>query len=416
MALTVQQLLSPITPAQVRASMVTVLQSLGLQPQNWATGGVASSTLTAAATILGSLSTQLSNAIAQQWNPTASGGGLQLLSQYFYGLTPPQPTFATGNVVLSNTGGGVYTYGPGQATFGSTIANANGLYPQYTNISSFTLLAGSLSTPTTLTVPVQCTTIGTAGNSAPGFVTLLVTQMLGVTCNNPASILGIDGLTDPALRALNTNSLGVRGSAYGPRSAYAYAISVAVNSVTGLPVNVNRQSISIASHTGEVTIYVASPAGPVSTTDLQGISNSIEALARPQGVTVLPGLPGYPSAPASATTVAYGPTITASIVSPSGTSAAAFITAINEALSTWFEGPQNPIGGLTATDDAHPAGFTGIFATGVDGIIGAAVSALVPGAYLVSTSGVIDLALTTGQVAVWTPPNPALVVNVQYSN
>lgn len=412
MGLTVQQLLAPMTATQIRASIVLVLQSLGMQPQNWAQGGIASTALTGTANILATLSSQLSSAIAQQWNPTASGGGLQLLSQYFYGLTPPQATFASGSVVLTNTGGGVYSYGIGQAAFQSTVKNAGGQYPQYTNTAAFTLGAGSPSSPTTVTVPVQCTVIGSQGNSSPGFVTLLVTQMLGVTCTNPNAILGLDALSDPALRTLNANSLGVRGSAYGPRSAYGYAIQAAVNSVSGLPVNVNRWSISVSSHTGEVTIYVASPSGTVLTTDLEGISNSIEALARPEGVTVLPGLPGYPSAPASATVVNYTPAITCNVLAPQGTTAASLQTTIANALSAWFSGASNPIGGLTASDDAN-ANFTGIFESGVSGVVAVAVAG-VTGCTLLSTqfSGMTDLALAAGEVAAWAG---TVAVNVQYT-
>jgi hypothetical protein len=404
-----------MTAAQVRASAVLVLQGLGLQPQLWAQGGIASSTLTAASNVLATLSTQLSGAIAQQWNPTASGGGLQLLSQYVYGVTPPQATFANGDVVLTNTGGGVYTYGAGQVTVGSSVANANGQYAQYTNTAGFTLLAGSISSPTKITVPVQCTTIGSLGNANPGFVSLLITSMLGVAVTNPAAIVGSDGLSDAQLRQLNTNSLGVRGSNYGPRSAYAYAIQTAVNAVTGNPVNVNRWSISPSSHTGQVTIYVASPAGPVITTDLEGISNSIEALARPDCVTVLPGLPGYPSAPASASTVNYAPNITCYVLVtsvPATTNplyafnllpptAASLETTITNALVTWFNGTNNPIGGLVASDDVL-VNFDGIFESGVTGVIGAAVSNVL-GAYLLSTrfSPPGDLALNPGEVAVW---------------
>jgi hypothetical protein len=412
--LTVQQLLTPMSATQIRGSIVMVLKALGLQPDNWAQGSIASSALTGAANILAALSTQLSNGIAQQWNPTASGGGLALLSQYFYGITPPQPTFASGNVLLANTGGGIYPFQPGQFIVESTVANAAGQYPQYTNTSPFTLLALQ-----TLTVPVQCTTIGSAGNAAPGFVSNIISSARGVSCTNPSAILGTDGLSDPALKQLNINSLAVRGNAFGPRGAYAYAISVAKNTVTGLPVNVNRQQILISSHTGQITIYVASPGGAVSDpADLQGISNSIEALARPPGITVLPGLPGFPSAPASATPVSYSPGITAYVLVPLGTTAASLASAIATALATWFSGPSNPIGGLVASDDIQ-TNFSGIFESGVIGLIGAAV-ATVPGCTLLSTkfTGVSDLPLGVGQVAVWAPPNPSqpVTVNIQYSS
>lgn len=400
-----------MTPAQVRSTAVIALQSLGLQPQNWAKGGIASSVMTACSNVLAALSGQLSGAIAQQWNPTASGGGLQLLSQYFFGLTPPQPTFANGLLTFVNVGGGTYTFAIGQFQVASTVANAAGVYPVYTNTAPFTVLPLS----TLVGVPIECTTVGSQGNANPGFVSNIITQMLGVTCQNPAAVVGSDGLTDPALRQLNTNSLGVRGSNFGPRSAYAYAIQTAVNAVTGAPVNVNRWQISLSSHQGQVTIYVASPAGPVITTDLEGISNNIEALSRPDTVTVLPGLAGFPSAPASAGVVDYGPAVTVYVLvstsaikaaSPNLSvgipTAASLQAAILAAVEAWFESPQNPIGGLTASDDLL-VNFDGIFESGVIGIIGAAVSDVL-GATMMSCRfvGVHDLALATGEVAVWT--------------
>ena len=386
-----------MTAAQFRSTAVAVLEGLGLTPTRWAQGGIASSTLTVACTTLASLSTQLSNAIAQQWNPTASGGGLQLLSQYFYGITPPQATFASGMLTLVNAGGGVFTFSAGQAIFQSLDANAAGIFPQYTNTSPFTLNALA-----TLTIPINCTIIGTPGNANPGRVTNIISSMIGVTCSNALAIVGQDPLSDAALRALNTSSIGVRGSAFGPRSAYAYAISVATNSITGLPVNVNRQAISISSHTGTVTIYVASPTGPVISSDITGINTSIDALARPDAVTVNVF---------SAVSLNYSPTITVYIVAPSGTTSASLQTLIVTALTAYFSGPSNPIGGLTGADDGHGS-FNGIFESGVTGIIGAAV-VTVPGCYVLSTkfAGTSDLALTPGEVATWAG---TVIVNVQY--
>lgn len=428
MPLSAQQLLEPISAADIRSTSITVLQSLGLQPQNWAQGGIASSVLTVASSIMADLSLQLSNAIAQQWNPTASGGGLQLLSQYFYGITPPQATFANGTVTLRNIGGGVYTFAAGQATFGNSVANAQGQYAQYVNTASFSLVAGTPSVPTVITVPVECTTIGSLGNANPGFVSLLITQMLGVSCTNLNPIVGSDGLTDAQLRALNANSVAVRGTAYGPRQAYQYAIQTALNSVTGSPVNVNRWSITPSSHYGTVTIYVASPAGPVITTDLQGISTNIDLLCRPDCVTVLPGLPGYPSAPASASTVNYTPNITVYVLVPSAPvptspinpqfflgppSAAALANIAATAVENWFESTSNTIGGLTASDDLL-VNFTGIFQSGITGLIGAAINA-VPGCTVLSTRFATegDLPLSPGEVAVW---GGTITVIIQVAN
>jgi hypothetical protein len=438
--MTVQQLLSPLSGAQMRAYAVAALQQLGLQPQNWAPGGVASSVLTVACNILGyvagtslGLSQQLANAIAQQWNPTASGGGLQMLSYYFYGFQPPQGTFASGTLVLTNTGGGVYTYAAGQATFASTVANSQGVTPTYTNETGFTLTAWSGSGPfPTVSFEIVCTFSGSAGNSAPGFVTQLVTAMLGVTATNPAPIQGSDPLSDAALRQMNTSSISV-ASVFGPRSSYAYGIQVATNFVTGNPVNINKWSISIASHTGAVTIYVSSPSGTVDPNDVDGIALCIEfgfgstdprfQGARPAGATVGPSTFTVPSgiyagitigSPQAAVTVSYAPNAILYVLAPKGTSATTIQAAALAALSTFFSSQANPIGGIAGADDNNTA-LTGIFESGVSAVLAAGV-AIVPGCTMLSSrfSGSSDVALSANQVAVLGMTAANLTINVTY--
>lgn len=396
--LTIQQLITPMTTAQARASLVTVLQGLGLQPQNWAPGGIASSILTGAATLISLLSTQLANAIAQMWNPTATGAGLRMLSTFFYGVTPPSATFATGSYTLVNSGGGVYTYQAGQAFFSQP-----GGAVLYTNVAAFTLNANS-----TISITIQATTVGSPGNANPGTITNLVTAMLGVTGSNPAAVIGIDAPSDAAVRKLNTDSISVRGNAFGPRGAYAYAISVAVDSVSGDPVNVNRVSVSPSSHTSTVTIYVAAPSGTIPTTNLEGMAASIDLLARPDAITVLPGMVGFPSAPGVATTVKYTAAIDVWIVTPPASmtyappTPSAVQTTLASALTTWFGSTANPIGGFTANDDENTS-LSGIFESGIIGVLASAVVANFPGCTLLSTrfSNMTDLALTSNEVAAW---------------
>lgn len=430
--LTIAQLLTPLSGAQFRAQAVTILQTLGLQPQNWPPGGIASSTLTTLCNLLAILSggqdgtaqtSGLSYAIAQQWNPTASGGGLQLLSKYFYDVTPPQPTFASGNLTLVNSGGGVYTFGAGQATFASTVANSQGVFPTYTNEDPFTLNPSS-----TLTIPVSCTFAGSGGNSSPGFVSQLVTAMLGVTADNPGPILGIDALSDTQLRQLNIDSLGSR-SVFGPRSAYSYAIETATNIVSGTAVNINRWTITIGSHTGDVTIYVCGPDGTTDPNDLAGVAQSIESGkgstdpkfngARPDGITVGPSsvtIDGVTiGSPSAATPVVYSPNIVAYILAPKGVLASAMQTTILAALNAYFEGPQNPIGGVTAADDANGS-FTGVFESGISGVIAQAVAS-VTGCVMLSSkfTGNADLALSGNEVATNGVTTQNLVVSLKYT-
>jgi hypothetical protein len=377
-ALTLQQILTPQTSAQIRAQMVTTLQGLGVPANQWAATGVASTILTVAATVLSLFSNQISNFVAGFFLPTATGGLLQLLAQYVYGVTVPQATFASGSYLLTNIGGGVYPYAAGAFQCQNAVTGQT-----YTNPVGFTIPASS-----TLTIQIQATTAGTVGNANPGDISVIVTSALGVTGTNPASVVGLDPPTDAAIRQLCLNSLGAR-SVRGPRTAYAYAIQVALNTVTGNPVNINRWTVSSDSHTGDVSVVVASPSGTPDPNDVAGVVVSIEANARPDAVTVTTS---------GASVVPYSPVVTPWVIAPVGVSAAQLQTAIATAITNFLDGPQSPIGGNAAADDAHPLGFSGVLGPSIIGAAAIGV-ATIPDCTLVSLLGATDLGLTPTQVA-----------------
>lgn len=381
-------LLSTVTADQFRARMVTSLQTLGIPAQLWRKGGVASSILTIVSMVLASLSVGLASILGGFFLPTATGDGLTLLAYYVYGVTRPVATAATGLLTLTNNGGGVFngpSYGPGLVFF----LGENG--QTYSNIDQVTLGAVS-STTAKQTIRIQCTQLGTVGNAGPGIIDQLVTTMVGVAVSN-AAIAGQDEMDDPTLRQLCLASLGAR-SVRGPRTAYAFAIRgtdingnpLAVNPLTGAAVNINRWSIDADSHTGIVTIVLAAPAGSPDPNDVAGVATSIEANARPDGVTVNLF---------SATPVNYGPSLTVWCQGPSGLDPTSIEVSVSDAITTYLE--NYPIGGVTAADDANPS-FTGLYATGVDGAVGKGVSDA--GATLISIQGSTDLALDDLQVAV----------------
>ena len=211
--------------------------------------------------------------------------------------------------------------------------------------------------------------------------------MLGVTCGNASSVVGQDAMNDANLRTLCLNKLGAL-SVRGPRSAYAYAIQVALNPVTGGPVNINRWTITRSSHTGTVAIVVASPAGAADPNDIDGIETSIESGvpglspqwsgARPDCVTV--GVTG-------ATTVDYPPDLVVWVLNSPGLVANDVETEIAAALTTYIE--NFPIGGVT-TDQG-----TGLWATGLEAQVQQATEATV-----YSIEGAFDLNMVAGQVPV----------------
>jgi Baseplate J-like protein len=383
----ISTLLSTVTADQFRSRMVTSLQTLGIPAQSWRKGGVASSILTVVSMVLASLSAGLASILSGFFLPTATGDGLTLLAYYVYGVTRPAATAATGLLTFTNNGGGVFngsSYAPGLVFF----LGENG--QTYTNLDQVTLGALGSSTATQ-TIHIECTQLGTIGNAGPGVIDELVTTMVGVSVTN-GPVAGQDALDDPTLRSLCLASLGAR-SVRGPRTAYAYAIKgtdlfgnpLATNAVTGAAVTINRWSISADSHTGDVSIVLASPSGAPDPNDVAGVATSIEANARPDAVTVTLF---------SAVPEPYTPSIIVWCQAPTAVEASAIQTSVSDAITTYLE--SYPIGGVTAADDANPS-FTGLYASGIDGAVAAGCAAA--GATLVSVQGATDLALVSTEVA-----------------
>jgi Baseplate J-like protein len=387
-------LLTTQTSAQVRTTLVGALKTLGIPADQWNAGGALSVMLTVIATTYAMLTVLMAQAIGSGFLPTASGQWLTLLAYYVYGVTRPGGTFANGQVTLTNTAGGSFVYGAQQVVFLDTV---NG--QTYLNIDPLSLVGVGA----TATIAIQCQASGTIGSAAPGEINALVTQMPGVTVANASAVVGLDPMTDANLRTLCLNRLAA-SSVRGPRNAYAYAIQVAVNSLTGAPVNVNRFSISRSSHTGIVSIVVASPSGVPLSTDVAGVVTSIESGvpglvppfsgARPDCVTVNT---------TAAIGVPYSKVLTLWTIATAGVSAAQSAAAAAAALTTYLE--SYPVGGVT-TDEG-----SGLFASG----IAAAISAGAP-APLITVEGAsaslgsdVALALVAGQVAT----NSVSTINVR---
>lgn len=376
MSLTVSQLFTAPTAEEIRAAMVADLVSVGIPADKWRSGGVVSTMLTVASMSIALLAALVALIIQGFFLPTSTGNSLKLLAIYMFGVEIPEASFATGNVTLTNTGGASYSLGVGEYTALNPTTKVN-----YTNSAAFVL--GPLGTAS---VPMVAATIGGAGNAAPGTITTNVTVLLGVTVTNPTALVGVDAPSDEDIRTLCLNSLGAR-SVRGVRTAYAYAVQTAENSVTNAPVNINRYVVSSASHTGDVTVYVASPAGAPDANDVSGVATNVEAIARPEAVTAVV---------TGATAVAYTHALTIWASVPAGVSAADVKTAADAAVLAFLE--TYPIGGVTANDDANPSvPFTGLFAAGIYGVLAEAVTEL--GGKMLSAQGAVDLALTAAQVA-----------------
>lgn len=360
----VTDLLTKITKDQMRTTLVNLLVTLGVRADLWRKGGVASSILTVIAQTAAGFSSVMVDALSSNFLDDASGSWLVLLAYYVYGVTARPATFATGQYTLTNAGGGVYSYAPGQWTVLNSTTKVT-----YTNADAIAL--GSLSSQT---FGIIATVAGSAGSATPGQIDTLVTTMLGVTGTNAAAVVGQDAQSNASLRIACQASLAAQ-SVRGPRDAYQWAVTTAVNPSTGAVVNIDRVQVVTATSTGIVSIYCAAPSGAPTASDLTAAAAAVEKLARPNGTTAnVYSVSTVPDANSITIWAQALPGVTAAAIT------AAAATAVADYLAIY------PIGGLSMGAGGY------LFASGIDGVI----KATNPAIYAVT--GTTDIAIAAGQV------------------
>jgi phage-related baseplate assembly protein len=354
----------------VVATWIANLVALGVPADKWRPGGVFSTILRISAATYAGFTTIMAAAVGAAFLPTAKGGWLTLLAFYVFNVSRREATFASGQETLTNSGGGVFTYGPNEVTFLDSTTKKT-----YTNVAGFTLGAGAPGNPTLLTIDIRATEAGAASSAPPGEIDRLQTSMLGVTVSNALSVVGIDAESDDELRAACVSKLGSL-SVRGPPTAYRWAVRIAVNS-SGNPVNINRMQVSPDSHTGDVTVTLAAPQGAPTRDDVAAAAASIEQNARPDGVTVTVN---------GAIPIPYAPSLVVWATALPGLDAATVHNAVTSSLATFLA--LYPLGGITTS-----GGRRGLFASGIAGVAKAAHSSVF------AVDGAIDLPLVAGEVA-----------------
>lgn len=282
-------LLTSPTPASVRSSLVSGLVGLGIRADLWKQGGTFSTILTVISTLFAGFANTLTNAIAAGFLGYASGPWLVLLAYYVFGVIATPATYAAGPITLMNSGGGIYSYATGTFVIQNPITGQT-----YVNQAPFTIGAN-----TSISTNFQAQVAGSVATSAAGQINAIVTQALGLSCTNPAPLLGQNADTDPQIVAKCQAARAGR-SALGPQGAYLNAVLTAINA-SGNPVNINRISVVNTSDMA-VTVYCASPQGVPTAEDLAAVSANVLAIAQPMQVT---------ASVVACTPVTYSPILTA---------------------------------------------------------------------------------------------------------
>ena len=263
MATTLDDVLTPDSEDQALAFLLTQLAALGFPTTAWQTGGVAYTLLRVQAKALSNLAGLIAKLARGGLLDYAEKAWLTLLAKGWFQLDRYLSTFAVGQVALTVApGSGPYTISAGQLW----IADNFGHRYNSSNTGSVVLASG-----TTTQVPFRAENPGAAFNIAVGSGLTLTTPLPGVTAALPdlgtgtwLTTQGTDDESDPALRTRCRTRWATIGL-QKPRDAYVY---LATNT-PGVATPPSRVYVDDANPRGPGTlnVWIAGPAGPVSTAD-----------------------------------------------------------------------------------------------------------------------------------------------------
>lgn len=264
--LSVSQLKTPPTRAEITQWLIDTLQDFGFQTTGWQQGRIQHTILSAVATVAAAFA-QLGTALVKVgFNSTADGAGLTIYSKSRFDNERTAALQTKGPFTLDNAATVPYSISVGQLVF----TTPSGV--EFQSTEAITLTASSTGT----TINVEAVLAGADGNIANNSTISLVTPLAGVTVRNPSpgddgdgdplpwySIqTGTDEESDAALQLRNSTKWGLLSV---ERTATAYenlALSYApVKKVTLRDDNPRGP--------GTVDVYVAADASVLGTTDME---------------------------------------------------------------------------------------------------------------------------------------------------
>lgn len=365
--LTLDELTTPLTRQQVESSIYSVLAALGVNTTTWKPGAVVRTMIVGVSSVFAAYSELMALIARSGFLALSSGEWLTLVAQYVYGIERREATFASGNLELTNTGGGLYILDAGDLIVRNGSSGAT-----YRNTGPVTISPSS-----SVTTGIAATEAGQIGSAEALAINTLVTTLLGVTCSNPAAITGTDEEPDGVLRQRCTEMLGAL-SPMGPWDAYSSALRNATDP-TGRNLGITRVSL-VPNGFGLIDVYCATSTGTLPTTDIPYADEAIQKYALPQAVTAVVHPAVEHIIPVTCTVYAYN---------TSGMTSAVFTQAIKDAVSAFIIA--QPIGGNVITP---PTGY--VF---LDGIRTAIAEVAKEVFHVVITAPASDVALNPTEVA-----------------
>jgi hypothetical protein len=272
-------LIEPATAEEVQAKYFDILGAVGVTTTQWSPGSVLRTYISGTSILIASLSEVMALMTRSGYLEFSEGDWLTTVAHYVYGVDRNLATSATGKLTLVNSGGALYSLGPGDLIVRCPANNKT-----YRNEAAFTL-----NPLTTLSdVAIIAIEAGADSTAETGEINELVTTLLNVSVSNPNPVVGDDAEADPELRDRCYSKLGSL-SPFGPWDAYRYA-AVNATRVDGSNCGVTRTQNDRDGYGNQWT-YVATDSGGVPgavgdlNTDLGRVDDAIQRKAAPLCVT-----------------------------------------------------------------------------------------------------------------------------------
>ncbi len=257
---------------------------------SWRIGDLTLSDYTFLANVFGEIEDIVINNAKSAFLTDAEGDWKKLHAQENFGVPVPSATYAQPTITLTNNGVNYYPIESGDLT-----ARASSIDKTFRNVSTgydpTTLAPAELNPGATVRFDLIADEAGS--DSSVGVDELDVI----VTISDPDVVIvgstagaGNDGPDDAGIELLCTDSLGAL-SPNGPPEAYAYVARTAKYTGT---TEITHATSSLESETGDVTITVASPSGPVTPSSVALAQTAVEKWANPIcGVPVVQSAVAY---------------------------------------------------------------------------------------------------------------------------
>lgn len=263
------------TKAAIYQAALTIAAAVGLPVSSWQTGDPTRTLYYAHAEALEARDQVASGYIGSGFLDYAEGEWLKIHAQQQFGVEVPGATYASTTMTLTNTGGGVYDFEPGDLTFKNSTTNKT-----YRNTGSVHLDAVG-GPEAQATVDAVADEAGSDSSAAAGEIDDFVSGPLGVECTNLVAAIGVDEQSETTTREQCRARRG-RATPNGPKDAYTdVALDPALTGTNGI-----TQARSYGdSDTGDVTLYLAGPGGAVSEDDRAAVELAVLENATPLCIT-----------------------------------------------------------------------------------------------------------------------------------